>query len=122
MNKPFLEAFVEQFPIIDAGWRKFEVKVKKSPRVRGTRVYGSVCFDFALITLDESMMRNDEMAAETIIHELTHLILETRGLDDRESAPSPVQNLTNEELTIAISRGLMTLGNLNPGLMGFLFR
>ena len=101
---------------INAGYRTYELVVKKIIIDEGSKCWGLTDFHVGEIALIKA--QTHETARETLIHELTHLALELTGLgaDDDDC----VKVHTNEELTTQVSRGFLLLMNLNPKLFSIL--
>lgn len=97
----------------EAGWRTFTIKTVPDLVEDGEKCWGCTDFDRATISL-ESLM-NKETHKETLLHEITHVILETVGLGADES---PVR--TNEIMTSQISRGFLQAFNLNKSMFEYL--
>lgn len=102
---------------INAGYRTYTLHIKKGLRQDSAKLYGLTEFDDGKISLEESM--DYETARETLLHELTHVVLELTGLGGSEADDS-VLAMKNEEMTTLISRGLLMLINLNPELFGII--
>lgn len=97
---------------VDAGWREFELQAAENIIEDGHSCHGLTDFNKAFIRLDITM--DHDTALETIIHELTHVVLETVGLgggdEDKEIS------IKNEDATTLISRGFLQMMRLNPDL------
>lgn len=97
----------------DAGWRTFTIKTVTDLTEDGETCWGRTDFDRGIISLESYM--NNETHKETLLHEITHVILETVGLGTDESA-----GRTNEILTVQVSRGFLQAFNLNKELFEYL--
>ena len=107
---------IEEF---NAGYRFFKLDLKRSLKSENQKCFGLTDFDKGVISLDKNM--NASLARETLLHEITHVVLELCGLGgDREDDNGAVREHNNEELTILISRSFLLLMNLNPELFGII--
>ena len=113
MNELYKKLKAANITSINAGYRTYSLHIKKGLRQDSTKLYGLTEFDDGKITLEESM--DYETARETLLHELTHVVLELGGLGGSEDDDS-VLAMKNEEMTTIISRGLLMLMNLNSEL------
>ena len=95
------------------GYRSYRLNIKRGLREASEKCYGSADFDKGIISLEKDM--DHETARETLVHELTHIVLELCGLGGNEDT-GVVEAHTNEEITTLTSRGWLTLINLNPKL------
>lgn len=98
---------------INAGYRTFQLDIKANIVVEDDECWGNTCFDKGVIELNKTM--GHETARETLIHELTHVVLELSGLGGYNKE-GIVAARENEEITILVSRGFLLLMNLNPEL------
>lgn len=105
----------------DAGFRKFNIEVKENLLDGGTECWGSTDFDQCTIYLRANADR--DTAKETLIHEITHVILTTVGLGGydkgemgEEFPDGYIGPTNNEHLTLCVSRGFMCAFNLNKEL------
>ena len=105
----------------DAGFRRFDIVVKENVVEGGTECWGSTDFDQGTIYLRSPASR--ETARETLIHEITHVILAIIGLGgyDKEEmggehADGYIGPTNNEHLALCLSRGFMAAFNLNRDL------
>ena len=112
-EKNILERLQEEKLEINAGFRTFRVDIKRVLKEEGQRCFGLTDFDNGVVSLDKDM--NPQLAKETVLHELTHIVLELCGLGGDETTDI-VRERTNEELTTLVSRGYLLLMNLNPRL------
>lgn len=117
MNELYKKLKAANITSVNAGYRTYTLHIKKGLRQDSTKLYGLTEFDDGKITLEESM--DYETARETLLHELTHVVLELGGLGGSEDDDS-VLAMKNEEMTTLISRGLLMLINLNPELFGII--
>ncbi len=99
---------------VETGWRQFEIAFKERIIDDGDLVHGLVDFDKYEISLDPRM--DSAFALETVLHELTHIVLENGGLGESEKGKVATK-MDNEDMTILVSRGLLQLYRLNPKLM-----
>lgn len=113
MNDLFKEIKQKGIKSINAGYREYSLHIKKGLHHESTKLYGLTDFDEGKIELEENM--DYETARETLLHELTHLVLELGGLGGSDEDDS-VFPMKNEEMTTQISRGLLMLINLNKDL------
>ena len=97
----------------NSGWRIFTIKTAKDLTEDGEKCWGRTDFDRAIISL-ESFMKQ-ETYRETLLHEVTHVVLETVGFGSDENITG-----TNENLTVQVSRGLLQAFNLNKELFEYL--
>lgn len=102
---------------IDAGWRVFQINLAKHLYEGLDKCNGVTDFDAAAITLDVDV--SDDLAFETLIHEITHVILETVGCGDDYGEQKDLI-ISNEKLTTLTSRGLIMFMTLNPKLFQLL--
>lgn len=109
----------------DAGFRKFNIVVKDSVVEEGTECWGATDFDVGTIYLRGTA--DHDTARETVIHEITHVILAVVGLGgyDRDEMGEEYPDgyigpTNNEHLTLCLSRGLMGAFNLNKELFELL--
>jgi Zn-dependent peptidase ImmA (M78 family) len=93
------------------GYRSYKLNIKRGLREANEKCYGTADFDKGIISLEKDM--DHETARETLVHELTHVVLELCGLGGHEET-GMVSAYTNEEMTTLISRGWLMLINLNP--------
>ena len=111
----------------DAGWRKFDIIVKDPLYDGGSEYWGATDFDQCTIYIRET---NDfDIAKETLIHEITHVILATVGFggydhDEMggEFTDGYIAPTNNEQLTLCLSRGLMSAFNSNKELFEILIK
>lgn len=106
----------EDITELDAGWRKFLFKFKERISYHGSPCHGLTDFDACVISLDPCM--TNDLALETLIHEIYHVLLETVGLGGDEE--DLVIQAKNEHITSIISRGYMLLVKLNPKLFSLI--
>jgi Zn-dependent peptidase ImmA (M78 family) len=107
----------EKIEVIDTGFCVFKIDIKKTLKENNEKCFGLTDFDRGVVSLYKDM--NPQLAKETVLHELTHIVLEFCGLGGDETTDI-VKERTNEELTTLISRGYLLLMNLNPRLFGLL--
>ena len=111
----------------DAGWRKFDIVVKADLYEGGSECWGFTDFDQCTIYIRET--NNFDIARETLIHEITHVILTTVGFggydhDEMggEFTDGYIAPTNNEHLTLCISRGFMSAFNYNKELFEILIK
>lgn len=98
--------------IVNFGWRVFKISFEDLIQNKeGHPLLGEVDFEAGTIKLFGGL--KDPMAREVLLHELTHIILETVGLGDDILKGA---KLNNEFTTDQITRGFLILYNLNPKL------
>ena len=107
----------EEIVSLDAGWRVFQINLAKHLYEGLDKCHGVTDFDAATITLDMDV--SDDLAYETLVHEVTHVILETVGCGDNYGEQKDLV-ITNEKLTTLTSRGLIMFMTLNPKLFQLL--
>ncbi len=95
------------------GYRSYTLNIKRGLKEANEKCFGSADFDKGIISLEKDM--DHETARETLVHELTHIVLELCGLGGHEET-GIVPPHTNEEMTTLISRGWLMLINLNQKL------
>lgn len=101
----------------DAGWRKFEIVFVKNLTEEDSKCWGKTDFDAGIIQLDAAM--RGDLFRETLLHEITHILLENAGLGDYDDCDVPPA-LSNERMTVLISRTLLQAMNYNPDLFSLL--
>lgn len=99
----------EKIKSIDAGWKVFSLEFVDNIEHEGDMCFGLTNFDYGFIHLKPEV--SNDLAIETLLHELTHVVLEFLGLGD-----DTIQDISNEDLTTRISRGFTLLMALNPAL------
>lgn len=102
---------------IDAGWRVFQINLAKHLYEGLDKCNGVTDFDSATITLDVDV--SDDLAYETLVHEIMHVLLETVGCGDDYGEQKDLI-ISNEKLTTLSSRGLIMFMTLNPKLFQLL--
>ena len=102
---------------INAGWRIFQIVWAEDIMLEDRACHGLTDFDKAQIKLDIAM--DEDLAIETVLHELTHLVLSTHGLGGGEEDKE--LNIKNEDATTQISRGFLQLMSLNVELFDIIF-
>jgi len=109
----------EDLTTLDAGWKVFQFSFQKNLYEGTDKCHGITDFDGGLIMLDVDV--SDDLAYETLIHEITHVILETVGCGDNYGEQKDLV-ISNEKLTTLTSRGLMQFMMLNPALFELLLK
>ena len=113
-TKNILDILVEKnITTVNAGYRTYQLNIKKGLKDSGVKCYGTCDFDEGVISLEKTMAH--ETARETLFHELTHLALEICSLGGDEET-GIVPSKSNEEITTLISRAFLLLMTLNPEL------
>jgi len=109
----------------NAGFRKFKIKAKETLLEGGTECWGSTDFDLGTIYLKADA--EFETAKETLIHEITHVILSVVGFGGYDQdemggdySDGYIAPTNNEHLTLCVSRGFMCAFNLNRELFEIL--
>lgn len=109
----------------DAGWRKFDIVIKPNLSEDGNECWGTTDFDQCTIYLRET--DDYSTSRETLIHEITHVILETIGYGGYNQSEMGGEYLdgylaptNNEHLTLCVSRGFMSAFNSNKELFEIL--
>jgi hypothetical protein len=104
-----------------AGFRKFKIEVIENLLEGGTECWGSTDFDLGTIYLRANA--DHDTARETLIHEITHVILAVSGLGGYDAdemggefTDGYIAPTNNEHLTLCVSRGFMSAFNLNKEL------
>ena len=113
-SKLFKKLVENKITKVDFGWTIFDIRFEKKLLVDGEECYGNSDFDKKEIVLDENLQSGRDR--EILLHELTHIVLETMGLG--EGLKSKVDN---ESLTYQISRGFTLIYNLNKELFKIIY-
>jgi len=95
------------------GWRSFKFSFDKDLYEEDVKCWGKTDFDQGIIHLEDSM--KGDLLRETILHEITHILLETVGYGDYDDIDEAVP-LHNERLTVLVSRAFLQAMNLNQEL------
>lgn len=98
---------------IDAGYKTYSLQVVKGLKEGEQKCYGLTDFDLGKLSIEKEM--DDQLARETLLHELMHIAFELTGLGGEEMT-GLVAEQTNEELTTRATRGILLLMNLNKEL------
>tara|TARA_Y100000310_G_scaffold212487_1_gene213356 strand:- start:1531 stop:1938 length:408 start_codon:yes stop_codon:yes gene_type:complete len=109
---------------VDAGWRKFSIVfLEVLEDTTGEDLYGSVNFDKGTLNLNVSLLKGrEETTRETLLHEITHILLDITGLGGPSDSEKEKEiQVSNEDLTTRISRGFLLFKNLNPELAEIIF-
>tara|TARA_Y100001951_G_C11141053_1_gene183672 strand:- start:182 stop:589 length:408 start_codon:yes stop_codon:yes gene_type:complete len=126
-NRPeiFQRLAEESIDTFEAGWRPFSILVVKDLHADGSKVWGATDFDKCTISVEEEC--DQETARETLLHEITHVILSTIGFGgyDKEEMGDEhpdgyVEPTNNEHLTLQVSRGILQMMRLNSALFRIL--
>lgn len=99
------------------GYRTYKLNIKRGLKLQEEKCFGMVDFDTGILYLEKDM--DHETARETLVHELTHIALELGGLGGEEDT-NLVGPCTNEHITTVLSRGWLSLINLNPQLFAII--
>ena len=68
------------------------------------------------------MKGREETTRETLLHEITHILLDITGLGGPSDSEKEKEiQVSNEDLTTRISRGFLLFKNLNPELAEIIF-
>lgn len=116
------EILKNKIKFIDAGWRKFKLSIVdaeflKKDETKETDCYGATDSEKCLIEIAKN--NEDDLVKETILHELTHVMLENIGLG--EDNIKRIQ-FDNEHLTTMLSRELMRMIDDNTKLFEILIK
>ena len=107
-------------PHFDVGWSTFKFEVKKDLKGEdGGKCYGLTDFNECIICLEATM--EDNVAHQTIIHEVCHALMETFGLGGDQDKEEDTVISKNEYITEATCRAMLMFKNLNPELWNTLF-
>jgi Zn-dependent peptidase ImmA (M78 family) len=99
------------------GYRHYDIHIKRGLKQDNHKCFGLADFDKGIISLERDM--EHDTARETLVHELTHVVLELCGLGAHEETGCVTPH-TNEEMTTLISRGWLSIINLNPELFAII--
>jgi len=99
---------------VNAGWATFSIKIVSGLKSEKTTCWGTCDFDAYEIHLEKKM--EDGPARETLFHEICHILLELCGLGEGDDELSEKISISNEKLTITISRAVIMFARLNPEL------
>jgi len=120
--KKLEEAGISTF---EAGYRPFSILVVKDLQEDGSKVWGVTDLDMCTISIEENA--DHETARETLLHEITHVILSLIGFGgyDKEEMGEEhpdgyIEATNNEHLTVQVSRGFLQMMRLNPELFRIL--
>ena len=110
-SNSLLQLLATKCRVFNAGWRPFTWSLSRNLECDGEKAYAVTDFETCRIEIDCDM--DYDTTRETILHEITHIIAETVGLDNSVSG---VLITTNEEFVTRFSRGMLLVMNLNPEL------
>lgn len=116
-NKHIYEILEEKphLSFVNGGWATFEIKVTSGLKSGKHACWGICDFDTYLIQVEKKMA--NDVAKETILHEICHMLLEFCGLGGPDDGEIPEQmSITNEKITITMSRAIIMFARLNPEL------
>jgi len=107
----------------DAGYRTFKIIVKDNLSSEQVPCWGTTDFDSCIIHLDSSA--SESTAKESLVHEITHVLLEFVGFggyDSKDTGPQDgfIRDTNNELLTTSVSRAFLLALRLNPELFRIL--
>ncbi len=103
----------------NAGWRIYSFKFVKNLKSNGTPCFGEADFDKCVISLDPNV--DNVTAKHIILHEISHVLLETMGLGGHHETKEDWVENTNEYITESMTRGMLLFNNLNPKLWSVIF-
>ena len=111
--------------VFNAGFRKFSIEAKENLVEGGNECWGATDFDLGTIYLRENA--DHDTARETLIHEITHVILAVSGFGGYDAdemggefTDGYIAPTNNEHLTLCVSRAFMCAFNLNKELFSIL--
>jgi hypothetical protein len=94
---------------VDMGWAVFVVNFTSEDFFsEGDRCFGLIDMDEYVISIDNR--QHEAAIKETFLHELTHAIIRSAGLEDEIS-------MDEEQLVHILTRGYLTISRLNPELI-----
>jgi Zn-dependent peptidase ImmA (M78 family) len=99
-----------------AGWATFQFKFTSDIPCAPDECAGYTNLNTYTIYVDDRL--SSEYFRETLLHEITHVLLEITGYTNPDDEKQ--FNPTNEELATNISRGFLLLARLNPTLFKIL--
>lgn len=101
---------------LDFGWRIFQIRFVENLTLHetGEKCFGITDFDQCEILLEPNV--SEDLARETLLHEITHVCLETFGCGNYKMIM-----IDNEDLTTRVSRSFLQFINLNPDLAALVF-
>ena len=100
---------------VNAGWAPFTIKIVSGLKSGKQNCWGTCDFDTYEIYIEKKM--ENEVAKETILHEICHMLLEFCGMGgEGEGENEEYVYASNEKLTITMSRALLMFTRLNPEL------
>tara|TARA_R110000737_G_scaffold342841_1_gene368107 strand:+ start:1322 stop:1696 length:375 start_codon:yes stop_codon:yes gene_type:complete len=102
---------------INFGWAEFLIIPEDGPIINseGEELHGEVCFDAYVIRVN--IKQSVDAIQETLLHEITHVILEQSGM-----GAEMVSEMDNETKTLVISRNIVSLLRLNTETLLELFK
>lgn len=103
-----------ELAFINAGFADFKIKITTGLKVGEHACWGICDFDTYEILVEKKM--DDAVARETILHEICHMLLEFCGLGGSEEDIPDQILVSNEKLTITMSRAMLMFARLNPEL------
>lgn len=100
---------------VNGGWAPFTIKIVAGLKAGKQNCWGTCDFDTYEIHLEKKI--EDAPARETLLHEITHMLLELCGMGgEGEGENEEFIWASNEKLTITMSRAFMMFTRLNPEL------
>ena len=100
---------------VEGGWAPITIKIVTGLKAGKQNCWGTCDFDTYEIMIEKKM--EDAPARETILHEITHMLLEYAGMGgEGEGENEEYIWASNEKLTITMSRAMMLFARLNPAL------
>lgn len=103
--------------VVDVGWKVFDIKIKKELAEKDEHLDGCTDFRASEICVDEKI--KGDYFVEVLLHEIMHAVLETVGLGDNDNNDKQIE-ISNEDLTQEITKGLLLLFRNNPELSHYL--
>jgi hypothetical protein len=85
-------------PFFHGGWRTFKFSFDKDLQEENEKCWGKTDFDQGIIHLEDTM--DGDILRETILHEITHILLETVGYGDYDDTDETT-SLNNEPILFA---------------------
>jgi len=99
---------------VDCGWMKFAIEIVPSLKSDEDKCWG--CVDFESFTLRLEKKMKDAPARETLLHEICHIFIDTCGLGNSTEGSPEKFEVSNEQLTVIMTRCLLMFSRLNPEL------
>jgi len=109
----------------DAGYQTFKIIVKDNLSSEEDPCWGTTDFDLCIIHLDSAA--SESTAKESLVHEITHVLLEIVGFGGYDSSEMGnafqdgfIRDTNNELLTTSVSRAFLLALRLNPEIFRIL--